>query len=309
MSSFIYLTGILSGTSWELNSGWTLITGLDTDCCVLLTELPQEEGQNSLGAHMWADPFWRAGDLAIEPVPAMDLPLALRAWELPSSAPAPWLHRLSQGGDEEHSLVWKHYSIPAAVMSWCFLSDIMKLELYKNIILWVYKLWVIAWIYKSFYFKSLVPFLGQVCLENNGKNLKHPCCKATWFQMNIKLHESWSLLCQSRPKTLYLQTMQQSFKGAPEEIVLSWNQDNYYIVQGFDPRWIPGTHQSHSITHLCNQTEERKTVMDKDRERSLFVYQRRQNRLDFRKLTKFIINQNQSPTMRSKPNLDIEINN
>lgn len=46
------------------------------------------------------------------------------------------------------------------------ISDIVTLELYKNIILWVYNVWVciIDWIYKSFYFKSLVPFLGQIYL-------------------------------------------------------------------------------------------------------------------------------------------------
>lgn len=127
--------------------------------------------------------------------------------------------------------------------------------------------------------------------------------------MNIKPHESWSLLHQIRPETLYLQTVQQSFKGAAEEIVSSWNQGNYYIFLGFDPDWIPGTHQSHSIIHLCNWTEERKTMMDKDRERSFFVYQHKQNRLDFRKLAEFIMNQNQSTIMRSKPNLDIKTNN
>lgn len=91
--SFIYLTGILSGTSQELNSSSALVTGLDTDCCVLLTELPQEEGQASLGAQMPPDPFWWEGDLTIEPVPDMDLPLALWALRVPGCT---GYHRVEQ---------------------------------------------------------------------------------------------------------------------------------------------------------------------------------------------------------------------
>lgn len=39
------------------------------------------------------------------------------------------------------------------------ISDIVKLELYKNIILWVYKVCVIAWIYK-FLFQKACPISG-----------------------------------------------------------------------------------------------------------------------------------------------------
>lgn len=108
---------------------------------------------------------------------------------------------------------------------------------------------------QKFLFQNPCPISGPDMFvkqwQKKKKNTNHSC-KATLFQMNIKPHESWSLLHQTRSETLYLQTMQHSFKGAAEEIVLSWNQGNYYIFWGFDLGWI----------YLCNWTEGRKTMME-----------------------------------------------
>lgn len=68
---------------------------------------------------------------------------------------------------------------------------------------------VIDLIYKTLFFKTLSHFWKTM-----EKKKKNPCWKPNWFQMNIKLHESCSLLSQTRPEPLYLQIMQQTCQGS-----------------------------------------------------------------------------------------------
>lgn len=141
-----------------------------TQTVVLLTELSQEERQTSLGATCGQI---LCGGQGIWQYSLSQLQTCLKPCGHESCPALPQLpgctgcHNMEIGAH----LVWEHHYIPDNGAKVFSISDIVKLELYKIIILWVYKVWVcvIAWIYKTFYFKSIVPFLGQICLENNGK--------------------------------------------------------------------------------------------------------------------------------------------
>ena len=87
-----------------------------------------------------------------------------------------------------------------------------------------------------------------------------------------------------------------------------WTETQVFpgVVWWVDPGWMPGPHQSHSITPLLNWTGERKlnerlVGRDKDRERSLTNYHHGQNRLDLGKLVYYQSSQSRIMRNKTKP--------